>query len=84
MIPQKILNGVLFGALINITNNRKWCLTICLIRHIIILLGELMKIVFYETENGDCPLSDYLDSLNSKLLAKTLRTIDLLEQNGHL
>lgn len=41
-----------------------------------------MKIVFYETENGDCPLSDYLDSLNSKLLAKTLRTIDLLEKNG--
>ena len=41
-----------------------------------------MKIVFYETENGDCPLSDYLDSLNPKLLAKTLRTIDLLEKNG--
>ena len=41
-----------------------------------------MRIEFYETENGYCPLGDYLDSLNPKLLAKTLRTIDLLEQNG--
>lgn len=37
---------------------------------------------FYETEDGKCPLEEYLDSLEPKLLAKTLRTIDLLENNG--
>ena len=41
-----------------------------------------MRIEFYEAKNGGCPLNNYLDSLNPKLLAKTLKTIDLLEQNG--
>ena len=42
----------------------------------------MIEIVFYDTEDGKCPLLDYLDSLEPKLLAKTLRTIDLLEDNG--
>lgn len=41
-----------------------------------------MEIELYETENGRCPIQEYLDSLEPKLLAKTLRTIDLLENNG--
>lgn len=41
-----------------------------------------MEIEFYETEDGRCPVSEYLDSLSVKLNAKTLRTIDLLEKNG--
>ena len=42
----------------------------------------MIGIEFYETEDGKCPLEEYLDSLEPKLLAKTLRTIDLLENNG--
>ena len=41
-----------------------------------------MEIELYETKDGKCPVSEYLDSLNDKLKAKTLRTIDLLERNG--
>ena len=42
----------------------------------------MTEIIFYDTPDGKCPLQDYLDSLEPKLLAKTLRTIDLLETNG--
>ncbi len=43
----------------------------------------MFEIIFYDTEDGKCPVQDFLDSLEPKLLAKTLRTIDLLEINGH-
>lgn len=43
----------------------------------------MIQIEFYETEDGMCPVEEYLDSLSPKLLAKTLRTIDLLENNGY-
>jgi phage-related protein len=42
----------------------------------------MYEIIFYNSEDGKCPVQDFLDSLNPKLLAKTLRTIDLLEHNG--
>jgi phage-related protein len=40
------------------------------------------EIIFYDSEAGKCPVQDFLDTLNPKLLAKTLRTIDLLAYNG--
>lgn len=42
----------------------------------------MTEIIFYDTEDGKCPVKEYLDSLEPKLLAKTFRTIDLLENNG--
>lgn len=42
----------------------------------------MYQIQFYETENGKCPVQKFLDSLEPKMIAKTLRTIDLLEANG--
>jgi phage-related protein len=42
----------------------------------------MIDIEFYDTEEGSCPVQEYLDTLEPKLLAKTLRTIDLLETNG--
>lgn len=42
----------------------------------------MIEIEFYDTKDGKCPLKEYLDSLEPKILAKTLRTIDLLEYNG--
>jgi phage-related protein len=43
---------------------------------------RMYEIVFYDSEDGKCPIQEFLDSLEPKLLAKTLRTIDLLENNG--
>ena len=42
------------------------------------------EIEFFETDNGDCPVISFLDELNVKLRAKTLRMIELLKENGNL
>ena len=42
----------------------------------------MYEIEFYDTEDGKCPVQDFIDSLDAKMKAKTLRTIDLLEANG--
>ena len=44
----------------------------------------MYEVLFYDTIDGKCPVQDFLDSLEPKILAKTLRTIDLLEANGPL
>ena len=44
----------------------------------------MYEVILYDTEDGRCPVQEFLDSLEPKLLAKTLRTIDLLEKNGPL
>ena len=36
----------------------------------------MYEIILYDTEDGRCPVQELLDSLEPKLLAKTLRTID--------
>ena len=35
----------------------------------------MYEIILYDTEDGRCPVQELLDSLEPKLLAKTLRTI---------
>ena len=42
----------------------------------------MFEVEFYDTSEGQCPVQDFLDSLEPKIKAKTLRTIDLLETNG--
>ena len=42
----------------------------------------MYEIEFYDTEAGKCPVREFLDLLEPKMKAKTLRTIDLLETNG--
>ena len=37
---------------------------------------------FYTRENGKCPVKDFLDSLEKKMLAKALRELKLLQDNG--
>ncbi len=44
----------------------------------------MFEIEFFDTIDGKCPVQDFLDSLEPKMKAKTLRTIDLLETNGLL
>ena len=41
-----------------------------------------MDIEFYKKEDGTEPVREFLDSLEPKMRAKMLRTIDLLEVNG--
>ena len=45
------------------------------------MLGKI-EIEFYDTEDGKCPVADFIHSLDPKMHAKVLRTIDLLENNG--
>ncbi len=35
----------------------------------------MYEIILYDTEDGRCPVKELLNSLEPKLLAKTLRTI---------
>lgn len=44
----------------------------------------MYEIELYDTEDGRCPVQEFLDSLEPKMHAKALRTIDLLEANGPL
>ena len=67
-----------------------WLHAYCLMtNHVHLLLEtgdiEIGKFMKYMSEcYGRCPVQELLDSLEPKLLAKTLRTIDLLEMNGLL
>lgn len=40
------------------------------------------EVDYYRTSNGNCPVEEFLDSLPNKLLAKNMRAIELLEENG--
>lgn len=41
------------------------------------------EIIFYEKENGDEPAKDFILSLDKKLKAKMLKTLDFLEAVGN-
>ena len=38
---------------------------------------------FYQKENGSMPAAEFISSLDAKMKAKTLRTIELLKNNGN-
>ena len=38
---------------------------------------------FFRKQDGSCPVEDFLDTLDTKMRAKLLRLIMLLEQNGN-
>ena len=44
-------------------------------------MGKI-EIELYDTEEGKCPVAEFIYSLEPKMHAKVLRTIDLLERNG--
>ena len=37
------------------------------------------KVLFYEKENGEIPVEKFISSLNSKMRAKTVGMLELLE-----
>jgi phage-related protein len=44
----------------------------------------IWEIEFYKKENGDSPVEEFLESLSTKMRAKAIREIDLLEEFGIL
>ena len=42
-----------------------------------------VNVEFYDLPDGTCPAVVFLDSLDLKMQAKMVRTIELLEQNGN-
>lgn len=45
---------------------------------------ENFDVDFFHLDNGDCPVEEYLDGTPTKMRAKILRTIGLLEANGNM
>lgn len=41
------------------------------------------EIIFYQLEGGECPIRDFLNSLDLKMKAKMVRTIAILQTNGN-
>ena len=40
------------------------------------------KVIFYEKENGDCPIEEFMNSLDIKMRAKMIGLLELLEEKG--
>ena len=40
-------------------------------------------IELYENENSSCPVKEFIDSLDNKMKARVIRTIELLEKYGN-
>lgn len=41
------------------------------------------EIIFYELENGNVPVADFIKSLDKKMIAQVLKNIDLLKMSGY-
>jgi hypothetical protein len=51
-----------------------------------IIKGEVMaefEIVFYEKEDGDCPVEGFLSSLDDRMRARMVGLLKLLEEKGN-
>ena len=42
------------------------------------------EVIFYEKQNGECPVEDFLDSLDKKMRAKLTGLLTILEEYGNL
>ncbi len=43
----------------------------------------MFQVEFYETEDGEKPIKDFLDSLDNKMAAKLIGLMELLEEKGN-
>lgn len=41
------------------------------------------EIIFYEKENGDCPVQEFLDSLDTNMRTKMVGLLGVLEEKGN-
>lgn len=44
---------------------------------------QKFEVIFYEKENGDCPVEEFLNSLDVKMRAKLVGLLELLEEKGN-
>ncbi len=44
----------------------------------------MFEIIFYEKENGDCPVQEFLSSLDLKMQAKMIGLLEILEDKGNM
>ena len=44
----------------------------------------MFEVIFYEKENGEIPVKDFLMSLNVKMRAKLVGIIEILQEKGNL
>ena len=42
------------------------------------------EIIFYKKSNGECPIEEFLMSLDSKMRAKVVGLLEILEEKGNL
>ena len=40
------------------------------------------EVIFYEKENGDCPIEEFMNSLDIKMREKMIGLLELLEEKG--
>ena len=45
---------------------------------------ENYNVIFYERDNGQCPVEEFIDSLDVKIRAKVVGYIEILMEKGHL
>lgn len=41
------------------------------------------EVIFYEKENSECPVEEFIDSLDAKMRAKIVGLLELLEEKGN-
>ena len=41
------------------------------------------EVIFYEKENGDCPVEEFITALDVKMRAKMVGLLELLEEKGN-
>ena len=46
--------------------------------------GLRLNVVFYEKEDGTIPVADFINSLDKKMHVKTIHTLELLKEYGHM
>lgn len=44
---------------------------------------EKFEVVFYEKENGYCPVEEFIDALDVKMRAKLVGLLEILEEKGN-
>ena len=44
----------------------------------------MFEVIFYEKENGDCPVQDFLSGLDIKMQAKMIGLLEILEDKGNM
>lgn len=42
------------------------------------------EIIFYEAINGECPIEEFLNSLDKKMRAKLIGMMEILEEKGNM